>query len=849
MQNRSHFAGRLHHSATSLLIAAVLVSALCASARGQDDADLPDKLTEPQKQELDFFTKTLKDKATPPDRRIEAATLLLGKGWKQAEDVLVEVLADPGEAGAGGQLAVLEALASSSLNGNHKRALDRFIEPLIAALGSKEAAVQRAAARATVIYKGKEDVLDRLKKLVLSPDQPMALRRGIVTAFSLMPPTQSSVRPLIQLLDDQDAGLRDLSVSALDQLIPIGLGKDVDAWKTWWQANRYNSPIEWVNARLQYLGHQTHELRKQAQQLEKRLVESLRQYYLITPQGQKHDRVLGFLTDPLPAVRVLGLQLLDQMIGQGEKIPDPLKKPAIDRLTDDSPRVRAAAADVAPYLAEPKMDELLMAQLTDEVDPDARAMQVRALGRLRTPSAVPLLIKLLNTEADLAVAAESANALGSIAARGRIDDPGIVKSVTDALVARYKSADVRRVALREAIIGAMASIAEAAFGPILRTALTDESAAVRMAAVRGLGNMQYDSAGRARVVEALVTRLGAEPDRGVRLALLASIGRMGPGRRQLDAIYLRTNSTTEADEAVRKGAWETLLSLLKSADKATQLSWVRQLAASKEPAAAAALLQLLTFAEAKSRSENWPRTDRLAVAEQLADLLLAAGRPADAGSRFEQVYQELARSKDARAGVVAEKWFKSLLADGKTDRAIALWKRLRGEGVDDNALADAMVDHIAGKLNNAGSADPAAARKLIVAVGGQIPDADSAPWAAKIKELAERADRVAAEQLAARVRTQLDRMVGADAAAAADARKKMTDMGTAAVPALLDELAAAIDIPDPKARDREKAIVALLKADPIKADGYDPAAPADKKKQRLAAYRQRWAEFNKPSEL
>ncbi|MCG3178821.1 MAG: hypothetical protein BIFFINMI_01151 [Phycisphaerae bacterium] len=801
--------------------------------------DTPPELTDAQKQELAFFSKTLKDNSVPDARRKEAAALLLGKNWPRADDILLDILATPDPAGPGARLAVLDSLASTTLGSEDQRSYDRFVDPLLGLLGDGDESVRKAVARSLVIFRVRPAVLDRLRVLMLSPDTPAARRRTAVLAFAQMPPTSTSIDPLIRLLDDKDADLRSSALAALNQLVPIGLGNDVAAWKDFWANNSHKSPILWVNARLQYLTQESHQLRQLNAQIEKRLVESLSQLYQATPEPQQPDRVLAFLGDPLPAVRALALQLIDRMIGQGDKVPDALKKPAMDRLADDSPRVRAAAADVAPYLGDASALGEVTRQLGKESDPAARMMLVRALGRLRAPESVGLLISLLTKDDDRAVAGEAASALGLIAAKGRLD-AAAVDPIAAALIARCKALQPTESDLREAVISAMADVGDPRFDPFLMAALADESASIRLAAARGLGNTAADAAARAKAAEALVQRLAAENDRGVRLAIIGSLGRMGPDRRRLDAIYLRTNTTNEPDESVRKRAWDVLIALVKASDKATELVWVRQLAASKDPAAPARLVDLLTAMEARSREEDWPAADRLAVLEQLADLLVAAGRSADAATRYDEIYHDLTVAKDARADVVGEKLFKALLGSDQAAKAIELWKARGGDG-QAQALADDMTAYLDARLAG-DDADPAAVMKLIDQIRAAVPQAQADPLAAKLKELAAKADRVAAQRLAVQVGKDLDLVVGQDAAVAAAARKRLAAMGASAVPALLDELEKAIASKDAAARARELAVVSLLGAPPVAASAtdYDPAAPPDRKKQLLADYRKRW---------
>jgi hypothetical protein len=393
----------------------------------------------------------------------------------------------------------------------------------------------------------------------------------------------------------------------------------------------------------------------------------------------------------------------------------------------------------------------------------------------------------------------------------------------------------------------MADIAEPRFTPILLAALSDESAAIRQASARGLGSISASDANRERAAEALVRQLSSEADRGVRLALINALGRLGAGPNPLNAVYSRTNPTNEPDESVRRRAWDTLIELLKRADKSTQLAWSTQLAASKDPAAAPRRIELLTAVETRARAEKWPEKELASVSEQLADLLADSKREGEAIPRYEELYRKLSRDKSPRASAVATKMFRALLSSDRIDKALALWTERAAAGDPDSggALADAMLAHLESLLDKSDAGSPRAAADLVQRIRKALPQASkSAAWSARLNGLADRADKALAEELAQRVKAQLDRMVGPDKAAADAARKALEQMGAEAVPALLDELARTID-GDDKLRPREKAIASLLAGSPCKATDYDAAAPADRKKTLLAVYRKRWDAYNR----
>jgi hypothetical protein len=98
--------------------------------------------------------------------------------------------------------------------------------------------------------------------------------------------------------------------------------------------------------------------------LEKRLVAAMKSMYEGTPRPQQTELLLKHFADNQPAVRVLAVDLVDQtFVSKQLPVPDSVKKAVTDRLADESPRVRIAAADEVPYIAEPKAAALLLAQM------------------------------------------------------------------------------------------------------------------------------------------------------------------------------------------------------------------------------------------------------------------------------------------------------------------------------------------------------------------------------------------------------------------------------------------------------------------------------------------------------
>ncbi|MDD4889619.1 MAG: HEAT repeat domain-containing protein, partial [Phycisphaerae bacterium] len=376
-------------------MAVMAVVALAASLSAQTpppptSTTAPEQLSEAQKAELQMLTKWLRDDSMSPDKRRDTATLLVNKGWPAAEAVLVETLSN--KESLAGRQAVAEALAAEF--SRTAKPPKVYVDPLINVLGDANDTLRRTAARALSAYGDQPDVVERLRALATDPAKPIDQRRGAVAAFSQMPPISANiVEALVVMLEDKDAELRSRVIEALNAMTGVEMNS-VAARKEWWAQNRTRPPIEWVaklNARLR---QQNHQLRQQREQLEKRLLAAVKAIYEATPAPQQGEALLKYFGDAQPVVRALALELVDQkIIGQNLAVPDPVKKAVMERLTDESPAVRAAAADVIPYIAEPKAAGQLLAQLKAEADVPARTRMIKALGLLRATEAIGDLVK------------------------------------------------------------------------------------------------------------------------------------------------------------------------------------------------------------------------------------------------------------------------------------------------------------------------------------------------------------------------------------------------------------------------------------------------------------------------
>ncbi|HEU00831.1 MAG TPA: hypothetical protein ENH89_10840 [Aurantimonas coralicida] len=298
--------------------------------------------------------------------------------------------------------------------------------------------------------------------------------------------------------------------------------------------------------------------------LRTRLAKALMDLYLATPADRRRALVERLLTDPLVAVRLTAIRLLDRLIvdtaGSDTAMgPEDVRELLTSLLGDEAAGVRAAAANLAAQLGDAEMTDMLLASLTGEQDAAVRRGLLMALGQLRDPRALQAVLPNIGDESD-EIAMASARALGRIADKHALSEDERSQAVA-ALLERYRTSEQgsNQAELREALLTAMGVLGDRAFAPCVKRALAEPAATVRLAAVAALQKLgQPDSA-------KMLAPLVEDGDRGVRRAAIAAIGTIG-GQAYLPTILKRTRPEVETDADVRRQAWETLLGLLPTSD-------------------------------------------------------------------------------------------------------------------------------------------------------------------------------------------------------------------------------------------------------------------------------------------
>ena len=767
-------------------------------------------LTAEQELELRMFTGQLADPSRAAKTKVEAAELLLSRSYPQAAEALGKFLEDP--ANRMGQIAVAEAIASQGTG------QQMFVEPLMAMLTGAEPSVRPAAARALAAYKT-GGVADKLLAIAQDEKADKTVRLVTISALQRVLDRQA-VDVLIQLVDNQDLAIRNAAAESLAKLTNIrDFAGDPKKWKKWWSQNKTKPASAWLADLAESLAREKTRLEDENTELKTRLAAAMTDYYAATPAAMQDKLLIGFLKDPLPDVRLVGVRLTDRRVSTSGEVPEEIRAQLCAMLADDDSRIRRSTALLEANLGDPNAADLLLGRLKVEEIPEVKQGLLTAVGQLKDPKVVGPVLKEVDSK-DAPVAAAAAAALARVALAAPLEG-AIHDLAVKVLLARYADSSSSSVngyapALREALLTAMGTIADENFIPAMRSALADAAATVRLAGVKGLAQFR-----KPELTDA-VAHLAGDDDRGVRQAVLDALGLIA-GARDLQTVLKRTEPAVEPDATVREKAWTVAMAILAKADAQT-LAGVCDALADRLDAVSQriTLRQMLVATLRASKNNQWPAASR-----KLAVDLLAASRPAEAAPLLGQAYAACQAGKSPEAREVYLEWVDALLKanDPLIFKAMA---DAAQEGEFPGVLEK--VEKRIGELMADGKYAPAIllAGEVIRQLSSRLSPAQVASFQkilddAKARQLA--VDRARVEQLAAQLQS-------ADATTGKAAAVELKAMGDRAVGPLVEALRTIVAgaQPNPVA---EKAIVDILVQIAPKLTGYDLAEAKALKLKRI----------------
>ncbi len=771
-----------------------------------------ERLSPESQRRFQDFVDLLKEQNTPKARRTGARELL-NRGWPQAIEVLLEVLQNERDPIA--QMAVIDVLAEAD------QPNPRFIQPLIALLGSKDEKMRDATADALARY-GDGGVVDQLSRLARGADQPvadLAMRIAAIRALSQMSDRAQAMEVLVGLLKDPSPEVRVRAAQAISDAAGIDFAEDFGAIEKWWQLDKARTDLSRARDRHQVKIKQNRALQKRLEAVQTILVATLRKLYLRMPDAQKTDTLLEYLEDPTAEVRVLGVELINAMLTDRKPVPDPVLKRLRLMIPDTNARVRRQVVLTLRDMHDVADAKLILGQYRLETDGTVRAAMLNALGRLGDPDAIGLMIEAVSSE-DKQIIAEGALGLAVLGEEGHVPAEKIapaIKPLKDCY-GKLAAADQQ---LREQLLEAMARIADPQFAPIFVDGLASENvAAVRQAAARGIAAL-----GKPENARLLIDHL-SDQDTGVRRTVVDALARIAKSD-HLEALFSRLDAKIESDAAVRDKAWDGIRQVLRGLQVNEQRAWIAaRLDPKTDKATAERYVELMTDIEKDLAAATPQPSDLLEVRERLADGLSYAGQFAEAARVYKLAHDALIKAQSGEAWGVGLKLFVAQLQADRYDEALSLAGELResGNGKQRDQLSAALHTHLDGLLK---ASEPDKALDVLKRIGPRHGDA----WTKKFGRLRQQAEDLRREQDVATVRKCLAQLRG-DADEVERAQQQIRTLGTRAIGPLVEELRALLTAAegDPA---REAQILKLLRALAPNWEGYPERASTNTKLRAL----------------
>jgi len=402
-----------------------------------------------------------------------------------------------------------------------------------------------------------------------------------------------------------------------------------------------------------------------------RLIDVYNRLYVATPEAERPTLLTEMLDDPVVAVRLLALSLIERKVLNAQPIDEAVRGKVRLLLDHESARVRAATAGLLRIVDDAPSVDLVIERLADEEDATVRNAYLSLLARQPTDRAVPPAIDLLSEPANTAAAAQL---LVRAIEQNQLTPEQRKAALAEAVALANNGEHIEPAAVR--LVGRLATENQAA---LMRKLLDHSDDAVRLAAADAfvVGTLNH---------QPLMERLG-DPVLGPRA--VAAAARHGDSLKIAMDLLKR-----EPTDAERRKPWRSAIAAVAGRLAAPDLRKLDDavLTAANHQALREAVLKLaLTLPADKHVPDRTEMLLRLGEAQVAAGRIDALGQTLeaiDAPSVAERnrgrllrirIEQQLAQGQYEEAAKTAE----ALLA---ADKATASW--LTGQLLDavENAL-------------------------------------------------------------------------------------------------------------------------------------------------------------------
>ncbi|MBS0192431.1 MAG: hypothetical protein U0573_07380 [Phycisphaerales bacterium] len=206
---------------------------------------------------------------------------------------------------------------------------------------------------------------------------------GILQAISSVR-TREALEYLVSLLDVMEPGTP-AQVSVLRALVRQtgrdDLGESSAAWRAYAEAAAKVDPAAWREQVFDGLAGQADRQARELKARDERLLQTLRSLHLATPADKRWALIASLLSDQLPPVNLLGLELVARELSAGNRPDGPIGAAVLALLSSPQCDIREQAAILVASLAPERAGPALLAALERESSPRAAAALLNAVGR------------------------------------------------------------------------------------------------------------------------------------------------------------------------------------------------------------------------------------------------------------------------------------------------------------------------------------------------------------------------------------------------------------------------------------------------------------------------------------
>lgn len=567
---------------------------------------------------------------------------------------------------------------------------EAYIDPLMIMLGDADPELRRAAATALTGYRD-HGVAARLRGIALDRGEPLVRRLAAVDALGMMTKREAA-EALVAALADPNDPVCQPALQALERVTAKDFHGDASEARSWWQTSAELEPLEWQQAQIDRLIQRDRRLVRRLHELEDRLVEAFRAEYVRVTEPERRTALLqAYLADSSARARLLGLDLVQQLQGEGKELSSEIAVQLRALLADPEPDVRAAAAQAVARLRDGADAERFLQALAGERVVKVRLALVNGLGYIGNSAVTEPLLAVLARPDDPCLT-EAVAALGRLAERSVLAD-GQRDAVAQALLATFARSQPAQAVLRERLLWSMSLLADPQFGPSFVAALAEgEATTVRVAAVRGISTLKDG-----RLADHLIP-LTRDPDTTLRRAAVEALAALAAGPTHLEALVNRLDPGQEADAAIRAAAWGGVRRVLPGRAPTEVESWITKLPAGM-PDRSARVIEVLSLTEAALSGQPEARGDLGQIRARIAAERAGSVPPEETVVAYLAALSDLHVAKSPEITRVATDLVRFALVSGRYDEVVATALVNGNPPLDGKALWAGIKGEIESRLN------------------------------------------------------------------------------------------------------------------------------------------------------